>query len=214
LDRLLETRSRVRDGLSATPIVRAALGGQPDLGLYARYLMNAYHYSQHSAKIMALGAARCLDEHPELAAYLLRHAEEERGHHEWALADLEGLQISGDAARASRPTRACAAMVGYVYYTASFANPVGLFGWMYVLEAVGEDLGAVVTRQLTAAPGLAGSLRFVAGHAVSDVGHTHELAEQIEQHVRRAEDWAAVEQVADVVGDLYVRMFQEIGEAP
>jgi hypothetical protein len=105
-------------------------------------------------------------------------------------------------------------MIGFVHYVAGVANPVGLFGWMYVLEAVGEDFGTALAKQLeSAAPGRL-KHRFVAGHGVADVGHTHEIAEQIERHVRTDADRRDVDRVADVVGELYVRMFQEIGEAP
>ena len=104
-------------------------------------------------------------------------------------------------------------MIGYVHYVAGVANPVGLFGWMYVLEAVGEDLGAALGERLKAS--FPGGLRhrFVAGHGLADVGHTHEIAEQIEKHVRDPDDRRDVDRVADVVAVLYVRMFQEIGEA-
>jgi hypothetical protein len=57
-------------------------------------------------------------------------------------------------------------------------------------------------------------LRFVAGHALSDVAHTDDLVQQIATHVRRDEDSEAVVRATEVSSDLYVRMFQEIGEAP
>ena len=113
--------------------------------------------------------------------------------------------------RASAPVTSCAALIGYVHFVAGVANPVGLFGWMYVLEAVGEDLGTVLADQLKRALPDGHRHRFVAGHGVADVGHTHELAEQIAAHVRSDGDRRDVDRVADVVADLYVRMFQEIG---
>ena len=53
-------------------------------------------------------------------------------------------------------------------------------------------------------------LRFVGRHGVSDMGHTKDLSDQIEAHVH-GDDMADVCHVADVVADLYVRMFREIG---
>jgi pyrroloquinoline quinone (PQQ) biosynthesis protein C len=214
MNHLREVRKKVRSGLEATTIVREALGGQVDRGLYARYLTNAFHYAGHSPKVMAIAAARCMDDHPDLAAYLLHHADEERGHDRWALADLRALGVEEAAVRASAPVPSCSAMIGYVHYVAGVANPVGLFGWMYVLEAVGEDLGKTVTEKLREALPGAGGHRFVAGHGIADVGHTHEITEQIENHVRADGDRRDVNRVADVVADLYVRMFREIGEDP
>ena len=213
MEHLRAVRERVRKGLESTAVFRAAASGSVDRALYARYLTNAFHYAGHSPKVMAIAAARCLDAHPELAAYLLHHADEERGHDAWALADLHDLGVGEAVTRASAPVPSCSAMIGYVHYVAGVANPVGLFGWMYVLEAVGEDLGTAMAERLKAAgpPGL--RHRFVAGHGVADVGHTHEIAEQIERHVRADADRRDVDRVADVVAVLYVRMFQEIGEA-
>ena len=159
-----------------------------------------------------MAAARCMDTHPPLATYLLHHADEEQGHHQWALADLRDLNVSEEEVRETPPVPSCAAMVGYVHYVAAYANPVGLFGWMYVLEAMGNDLGTLVERQLTAVLGSSGkSTRFVARHGASDVDHTKDLSLHINEHVRREEDRRAVSHVADVVADLYTRMFREIG---
>jgi pyrroloquinoline quinone (PQQ) biosynthesis protein C len=212
MEELERLRRHVNEQLKATALVRSALSGQPDPGMYTRYLLNAFGYSRHSSIVMALAASRCMNSHPELASYLLHHAEEEAGHYKWALADLEGFNVSEAQAYATRPAPACRAMVGYVYYNAGHANPIGIFGWMYVLEAVGEDLGGEVARKLAHALGEQKSLRFVGGHALSDVGHTHELAEQIEKFVRLPEDQEAVGSVAEVSADLYVRMFREIGQ--
>jgi pyrroloquinoline quinone (PQQ) biosynthesis protein C len=212
MDHLLAVRKKVRAGLEATAIVRNALSGQFDRRLYARYLTNAFHYAGHSPKVMAIAAARCMDDHPDLAGYLLHHADEERGHDRWALSDLAALGVDEATVRATAPVPACSALVGYVHYVARVANPVGLFGWMYVLEAVGEDLGTVLAQRLQAAMPGPGAHRFVAGHGLADVGHTHELTDQITTHVKREEDVRDVDRVADVVADLYVRMFREIGE--
>lgn len=212
MNHLVDVRKRVRAGLEATTVVKSALAGTVNRDQYARYLANAWHYARNSPKVMAIASARCMDDHPELAAYLLRHAEEERGHDQWALADLRALGVKETSVRESAPVPACAAMIGYIHYVAGVANPVGLFGWMYILEAVGEDLGAAIAGKLKAAMPSDASHRFVTGHGVSDVGHTHELTEQIERHVRDKEDVRDVDRVADVVADLYVRMFREIGE--
>jgi heme oxygenase len=164
---------------------------------------------------MALGASRCTVTHPKLAAYLLHHASDEQGHDAWALADLADLGVPEAEALALRPVPACAAMVGYVHFLAGHANPVGLFGWMYVLEAVGNDLGTIVGKQLASGIGGGGGgkgpVRFVAGHGVADKDHTAELAEQISAHVTTPSDRADVAEAATVVADLYLRMFREIG---
>jgi pyrroloquinoline quinone (PQQ) biosynthesis protein C len=215
MEHLIEVRKRVFSELNDTRVIKALFGGTPDPNAYVRYLINAYNYAQYSPKVMAIAAARCMDTHPELATYLLHHADEEQGHDKWAFEDLRDLNVSEAEVRAARPVPSCAALIGYTHYIAGYANPVGLFGWMYVLEAVGNDLGTLVANQLKhvfALPGSGKGLRFVGRHGVSDTDHTKDLTQHIQSYVRRDEDLSAVSHVADVVADLYTRMFREIGE--
>jgi hypothetical protein len=136
---LLETRQRVLEGIKATDTVTSLLAGMLAPRVYARYLTNVWHYAQHSAIIIGTAGARCVTDNPALALYLLHHAREELGHDQWALDDLAAMGIDEDAVRASRPTPTCAAIVGVEYYTDMHANPFGLFGWVYALEAMGDN---------------------------------------------------------------------------
>jgi pyrroloquinoline quinone (PQQ) biosynthesis protein C len=208
---LARIRAHVGDDLRATHVLSELAAGRLDLDQYRTYLCNAWHYAQHSSEFMATGAARCVRTHPELSRYLLEHAGEEMGHDAWAEADLADLGVDAAALRASRPLPACASLIGYVHWLATAANPVSLFGWMYVLEAVGDDLGKVAAQGLTAELPIGSAVRFVAGHAMSDVGHTADIAAQIEAHLTDPGDRADVEAAAVVVADLYTRMFREIG---
>src|SRR5690349_17426730 len=107
----LETiRQQVFTELRDTKILKSLFSGVLDTAMYSRYLINAYHYAQYSPKVMALGASRCVNTHPELASYLLHHADEERGHEAWALEDLRDLNVSEAYARAAKPVPACASM--------------------------------------------------------------------------------------------------------
>jgi len=210
MEHLLAVRQRVKEQLPETRIIKDLIEGRIDHDAYVRYLINAYNYAQFSPKVMAIAAARCMDSHPELAVYLLRHAEEEQGHEAWALADLADLGVGEQTARTTRPVPACTALIGLIHYLAGYANPVGLFGWMYVLEAVGDDLGTPIAERL--AGWLQGrASRFVERHGVADTDHTQDLTAQIGSFVQSERDRADVDAAADVVADLYVRMFHEIG---
>jgi pyrroloquinoline quinone (PQQ) biosynthesis protein C len=197
--------------LCAIEAVKAVLAGQPDLALYRRYLQNVFHYATHSAEVIALAGARCTRSHPEASRYLLHHAEEEMGHELWALDDLKALGVEEAAVKASRPVPACAAMIAFEYYTAGRANPVGLFGWLYVLESMGDDLGGRIAAGLQGRLG-AGKrgVKFVAGHGVADHDHTADLTQVISEHIRAPQDIDDVNHVADVIADLFVRMFHQL----
>jgi heme oxygenase len=189
----------------------------PDVGerreTYVRYLTNVHYYAQFSPRVMAIAAARCMGTSDALGSYLLRHSEEELGHDAWAREDLHDLGIDDAQIDSSRAVLSCEAMVGYINYIAAIGNPIGLFGWMYVLEGVGSDVGPQAAEAVCQALHLSDGegLRFIARHGVTDAQHAHDLGDQIEQHVQRTEDARAVEAVAEVIAELYVRMFREIG---
>ncbi len=212
MPRLRELRALVRAELQTTRILRGVLEGQAVREHYAAYLTNVWHYAGFSPVIMAQAGSRLSMTHPELALYLLSHARDEHGHDEWALRDLGELGIAPEDVRATLPVPACAALVGYVRNIATHGNPVGVFGWMYILEAVGADLGTLAGEKLRS--GFAATpeaVRFVAGHGAADTDHTVEIEEQIMRNITDGDDAAAVLDAARVVADLYLAMFRQIG---
>jgi heme oxygenase len=209
MEYLLQVRRNVLEQIKASRAGTRVLSGEGSREVYTKYLMNVWHYAQHSAIVIGMAGARAVARAPELADYLLHHAREELGHEQWALDDLAALGIGKDEVRASRPVPACAAMIGYEYYIAAHANPIGLFGWLYVLEAMGEDLGGTIAEKLRADLGLEQGVKFLAGHGEADEAHTADLTQQIKEHVSD-EDLTDVHHVADVVADLYTRFFDEV----
>ncbi len=213
MEYLLQVRSNVLEALQSTPAVQGVLSGKPNPEVYGRYLTNVWHYAQHSSIVIGLAASRCVADNPKLADYLFHHSQEELGHEVWALDDMAALGMDIDEVRKSRPVSSCAAMVGFEYFTAAHANPVGLFGWLYVLEAMGDDLGHIVSERIAQGLELPDGVKFLRGHGEADEAHTKDLTEQIQTNIA-SEDIADVHHVADVMADLYVRIFHEIGEAP
>ncbi len=113
--------------------------------------------------------------------------------------------------RAAYPVPSCTAMIGYTYYLAGHSNPVGLFGWMYTLEAVGDDLGREAAQGIRTNLGLVkDGVEFVAGHGEADRVHIVELEEQITKFAVKDPDRVAVLRAAEVSSRLYLRMFQEV----
>ena len=209
---LSEIRRETMVALGDSRIIAEALAGKSAPQDYIAYLTNVCHYARFSPVIMAAAAARCCQTHSELASYLLKHAAEEQGHDKWALEDLDKLGVSPQAVSRNRPTPACAALVGYVHDLATSGNPVAIMGWMYVLEAVGADLGTAIGKKLgDVHGGESGPVRFVAGHGEADSQHSVEISAIIERHVQTPQDRGDVCETARVVAYLYTTMFRQIG---
>src|SRR5438552_963869 len=60
---------------------------------YPAFLVETFHQAKHSSSLMDYARARLDPNRPEVQAYLARHADEELGHEDWALDDLEHLGI-------------------------------------------------------------------------------------------------------------------------
>ncbi len=107
--------------------------------LYPRYLVHAHTKIRASVPLMetALAAARRLPDDPVavlLADYLEAHIPEECGHDEWLLADLEFVGVPREQVLEVVPSPAVAALVGAQYYWVQHVHPVGLLGYIGLLE--------------------------------------------------------------------------------
>lgn len=198
------------DGVKNTSLVQSIFAGRMNRRGYIRFLIDAHYYAQHSPKVMTIAGERCRGKHPELAEYLFHHSGEETGHDEWARLDLRDLGMSAEEISLARPSVSASALVGYTHYLAAVGNPVALYGWMYVLEALGDNLGPSLASLIRDQLGIEGDgLRFIAGHAASDHGHAADLAHQLKHHVRSDADYDDICYAARVVSRLYTGILQE-----
>ena len=174
----------------AAPAVHAATAAlwRPG-GLRTRYL--AYLGSMHalvraSVPLLERAADRCARLAPQdpaagpLGRYLLRHAEEERGHDDWLLADLAVAGGDPGAVAAAVPAAAVAAMAGAQYYWIEQHHPVALLGYMAVLEGNAPAPG--LAERLAAETGLpAAAFRTLRDHALLDTGHLADLDDLLDR---------------------------------
>ena len=108
--------------------------------LYPEFLFLVHSMIRTSVRMMeeAADAARRLagDDPvaPQLAAYFERHCEEEAGHDDWLLDDLEALGVSRRAVWERMPSTVVAGLIGAHYYWIRHVHPVALLGYLAVLE--------------------------------------------------------------------------------
>jgi hypothetical protein len=108
--------------------------------LYPEYLVANHGIIRASVSLMERALERAQAAAPDdpaaagLAAYLEHHVDEERGHDNWILEDLEVLGRSREEVLARPPSASVAALVGAQYYWIEYYHPVALLGYIGLLE--------------------------------------------------------------------------------
>lgn len=197
-------QEQVSKRLTASSIIRQISQGRLTHPEYQAYLQDVYCYALHSSVVIGLAATRLVHSHPPLAEYLFRHAGEELGHDRWVVSDLRDLGMTDQKIERIQPSSPCARMIGLEYYYAAHANPVGLFGWMFVLESLGGKVGGSIASAIDELLGLNGkAMYFLRGHAEADAHHSEDLYNVISAHVSADADRQVFQTMVKESEDLY-----------
>lgn len=110
----------------------------------------------------------------QTAAYLAMHIEEEKGHDQWLLSDIESLDISSSEVLHATPLPAVVSLLGAQYFWMFHMHPVAIFGYLIVLE--GYPPLAHQLEQIRRNTGLpATAFRCLISHAEDDPEHIDSL---------------------------------------
>ena len=123
-----------RATLLSAPIIVKSLQGNISLDEYVAFLTQAYHHVKHTVSLLMAVGARLPQEKEWLREAVAEYIEEEIGHQEWILNDIECCGFDKEAARKSTPNVATELMVAYAYDMVNRVNPLGFFGMVQVLE--------------------------------------------------------------------------------
>jgi heme oxygenase len=177
-------------------------------------MIDVYCYALHSSQVIAGAGSRLVLSHPALAEYLFRHAVEELGHDKWAESDLNDLGLGADDIKNAVPSSPCARMIALEYYYSAHANPVGLFGWMFVLESLGAKVGGSLAQAVDQVLQLNGKATyFLRGHADADAHHSEDLYSVISANVKSSKDQDAFFLMTRESGDLYCEILNHALDA-
>lgn len=146
-----ETESS-RQQLLFAPMIGNALKGNISLQDYIAFLTEAYHHVKHTVPLLMAVGARLPESYEWLREAVAEYIEEELGHQEWILNDIEACGADKEKVRYGSPSLATELMVAYAYDTVMRGDPVAFFGMVHVLE------GTSVTTADAAAEGINQSL--------------------------------------------------------
>jgi pyrroloquinoline quinone (PQQ) biosynthesis protein C len=199
---------RDRDFLLAAPVIAEALAGRITRTRYLAFLAQAWHHVRHTVPLLMAVGSRLPERHAALRHELLHYLEEETGHDDWILNDIEAAGGDRRAVQLSMPAVETDAMVAYAWDTVQRQNPVGFFGMVYVLE------GTSVALAVRAADAIEHSLQlprnaftYLRSHGTLDLEHIEHLGGILDRFTEPA-DRAAVIRCAKAMFWLYGHVFR------
>jgi pyrroloquinoline quinone (PQQ) biosynthesis protein C len=202
-----------REFLLSAPVIQRALAADVTRELYVAFLTQAYHHVRHTVPLLMAVGARVPDRHAWLREAILHYLEEETGHDEWILNDIERAGGDRAAAAASEPAVATEAMVAYAYDTVTRRNPLGFFGMVHVLEGTSVALALNAAGRIQQAVGLpSNAFTYLKSHGELDQEHINDLAGILERFTDH-DDRQAVIRCARGVYWLYGQMFRGLESA-
>jgi pyrroloquinoline quinone (PQQ) biosynthesis protein C len=202
-----------REYLLGAPAIQRALAGEITRELYVEFLTQAYHHVRHTVPLMMAVGARIPAWHAWLQESILHYLDEERGHEQWILNDIEHAGGDRAAAAASPPAIATECMVAYAYDMIERRNPLGFFGMVFVLEGTSVALALNAADRIQARLQLPGqAFSYLRSHGTLDQQHVGDL-EAILGRLTDPEDRAAVIRCAKGIFWLYGNVFRGLEAA-
>ncbi len=197
-----ETRE-ARSYLYAAQIIQDVAAGRFDLGMYVRFLTNAYHHVRHTVPLMMACGSRLPQRLGWLQPRLKDYIDEEIGHEQWILDDLTACGEDPAQVAAGAPIFEVELLVSYVYDYVDRHNPVGFLGMVHVLEGTSTVLATETAERVQQKLGLPDqAFRYLRSHGALDQEHV-EFFRHLVNQLTDPGDVAAVIHVADRAYRLY-----------
>jgi pyrroloquinoline quinone (PQQ) biosynthesis protein C len=208
---LLQTSTQAaREHLLTAPVIQKSLNKTLTLDEYVAFLCQAYHHVKHTVPLLMAAGSRLSDEKEWLRNAIAEYIEEELGHQEWILNDIEACGYDKEKARHSKPTIATELMVAYAYDTIQRINPLGFFGMVHVLEGTSvttADNAANTIRESLNLPKKAFS--YLISHGSLDQDHV-KFFEDLMNQITDPKEQALIIHSANVFYQLYGDVFRSV----
>ncbi len=209
-DELIAQTEQERNAMLSIPFIQQGAAGELSLDSYQAFLTQAYHHVKHTIPLLMACGGRLPERLEWLRVAIGEYIEEEMGHQEWILNDIEATGADKEQVRHGMPSMQTELMVAYAYDTIMRGNPIGFFGMVLVLEGTSVALAthaAEHIRETLDLPQTAFS--YLTSHGSLDVGHVdfyRDLMNQLDQE----RDQQAVIHAAKMFYRLYGDIFRAL----
>ena len=199
-----------REHLLTAPVITKSLKKELSLEEYVAFLTQAYHHVKHTVPLLMAVGARIPEEKEWLRNAVAEYIEEELGHQEWILNDIEACGYDKEKARQSQPNIATELMVAYAYDIVNRVNPLGFFGMVHVLEGTSvttADNAAANIRESLGLPKKA--FTYLTSHGSLDQEHV-KFFEDLMNQITDPKEQQLIMHCAKVFYELYGNVFRSV----
>ena len=206
-----ETASH-KQNLYSMPIIQATMNGQVGVPEYIAFLTQAYHHVKHTLPLLMACGSRLSMEQEWIRVAMAEYIEEELGHQEWILADIDAAGGDAEAVRSGKPGLQTDIMVAFAYDLIARKNPVGFLGMVYVLEHTSTELATGAANTLKTSLALPDrAFSYLYSHGSLDLEHIVFFEKLVNQLVTPKDKQAVIES-AQAFYYLYGNIFAQLGE--
>jgi pyrroloquinoline quinone (PQQ) biosynthesis protein C len=199
-----------RQYLLSAPIITDALNSDVTLNQYVDFLSQAYHHVKHTTPLLMATGSRINEEQEWLREAVAEYIEEELGHQEWILNDIQACGSDKEAVRKSRPKPATELMVSHAYDTINRINPLGFFGMVHVLEGTSISIADTAADCINKALKLPESaFSYLRSHGAIDIQHV-KFFEELMNRIDNEADKIQIIHSAKMFYWLYGNIFRSI----
>ena len=209
-DELNIATQKDRELLYSAPMIQDALAGKIDINTYVTFLSQAYHHVRHTVQLLMACGSRLSPEYEFMKKAITEYIEEEYGHEQWILNDIQNCGFDPEQVKNSIPHLTTDMMVRYAYHQIDRKNPVGFFGMVFVLEGTSTALATQAAEALKKSLGLPNkAFSYLLSHGSLDLEHVQFFEELVNQ-LKNKEDHQSIIQSAKDIFKLYGDIFRAI----
>jgi len=158
--------------LLTVPVIQQAMRGDISINTYVAFLTQAYHHVKHTVPLLMLTGSKISHQEEWLRTAIAEYIEEEIGHEQWILNDIEACGGDRHQVSQSEPAFATELMVAYTYDSINRIGPLTFFGLVHVLEGTSVALATQVANTLKTTLNLPQkSFSYLFSHGDLDQGH-------------------------------------------
>ncbi|MBT6868366.1 MAG: iron-containing redox enzyme family protein [Candidatus Marinimicrobia bacterium] len=207
---LTNETSTNREKLINNYMIQNAVEGEISLEEYVCFLIQAYHHVKYTCPLLMAVGSKLSSEQEWLRVAVAEYIEEEIGHEEWILDDIQACNYNKELVRFSKPNQSTEMMLAYAWYVIHRVNPIGFFGMVLVLE------GTSITMATKAADAIQSGLNlpdnafsYLRSHGELDLEHM-KFFEGLMNKITDKNDQEIIIHSANNFYDLYGSIFTSI----